>query len=65
MGIIDGTQVFVNFIFSEPCHDIRYNLIAIVPDKRPECEKKLKTFKEKRFVKDWCTRTDNLQAREF
>ncbi|XP_046841312.1 ubiquitin carboxyl-terminal hydrolase calypso-like [Xenia sp. Carnegie-2017] len=34
----------------EPCHDIRYNLIAIVADKRPECEMKLKTLKEKRKI---------------
>ena len=42
--------LFLNFNFSEPYHDIRYNLIAIVADKRPECEKKLKTLKEKRWV---------------
>ena len=36
------------FFVREPYHDIRYNLIAIVADKRPECKKKLKTFKKNR-----------------
>lgn len=38
------------FFFREPYHDIRYNLMAVVPDKRSLYEHKLATLKTNRQI---------------
>lgn len=39
-----------HFFFREPYHDIRYNLMAVVPDKRSLYEHKLATLKTNRQI---------------
>ena len=40
---------FVFFLRSEPYHDIRYNLMAVVADGMTICEEKLKTLSIERY----------------
>ena len=40
---------------SEPYHDIRYNLMAVVADGMTICEEKLKRLSAERFVPLECT----------
>lgn len=37
-------------IFSEPYHDIRFNLMAVVPDRRIKYESKLEILKKNRQI---------------
>ena len=41
--------VVVFFLCSEPYHDIRYNLMAVVADGMTICEEKLKTLSIERY----------------
>lgn len=44
---------FLKFSFhSEPYHDIRYNLMAVVADGMTICEEKLKRLSAERYVPD-------------
>ena len=41
--------LFMFFLCSEPYHDIRYNLMAVVADGMTICEEKLKTLSIERY----------------
>ena len=43
-------SLFLKFAFSEPYHDIRFNLMAVVPEKKFQFEHKLSTLKTNRQI---------------
>lgn len=45
-----GWILFSLLIFSEPYHDIRFNLMAVVPDRRIKYESKLEILKKNRQI---------------
>lgn len=50
-------------IFSEPYHDIRFNLMAVVPDRRIKYESKLEILKKNRqIILEGLQKVGNCQA---